>query len=324
MVENSNFVPWIYGFSTYLLWGFFPLYFILLKDIGAFEVIVHRSLWSFFTCVLLLVFMRNLRSVLALIRNSAIFWRLSLAGALIIINWTIYVYSVQTGRTVDAALGYFINPLITVLLGVLLLRERLTILQKTALGCGVLAVGYLFLTMGTLPWIPFALAFSFGFYALVKKKISQQVPPVAGMVVENAAILPILLGYLGYLLLTQRSDVQKIALQSVQDGNFTDFRRVLFLLIGAGIITAIPLLFFAKASQGLPLGALGFLQYISPILQLIVGVFLLHERMPLERWIGTGIVWCALILLIIDGLLAVRRITKLKDNLNVNLLKAKI
>lgn len=312
---NSNLTPWIIGISTYLLWGFFPLYFVMLKGIGSFEVIVHRSFWSFVTCLLILVFTRKLKSVLPLIRNRAILWRLSLAGALIIVNWTVYIYSIQTGRTIDAALGYFINPLVTVLLGVLLLRERLTFLQKAALGCGLAAVGYLLIALGTLPWISFVLAFSFGFYALVKKKIAHQVPPAAGMVVENAAVLPVLLGYLIYLLATKQSDVQQIALASIESGAGSQFWRVMLLLIGAGILTAIPLLLFAKASQDLPLGALGFMQYISPILQLIIGVTVLGEVMPRERWIGTAIVWCALILLVIDGFITMRRLAKFKKNL---------
>ncbi|XCB30789.1 EamA family transporter RarD [Arcanobacterium hippocoleae] len=313
--NNSSAAPWLIGISTYLLWGFFPLYFVFLKDIGSLEVIVHRSFWSFLTCVIVLAAMRNLKSVIPLIRNWAILIRLALAGVLIIINWTVYVYSVQTGHTTDAALGYFINPLVTVFLGMLLLRERLTVLQKAALGCGIAAVSYLLFAMGTLPWISFVLAFSFGFYALVKKKISRQVPPLAGMVVENAAILPFLLGYLGYLLVRKQSDVQKIAITGIENNDGTQIIRIMLLLIGAGILTAIPLLLFAKASQNLPLGALGFIQYITPILQLLIGVVILGEVMPAERWIGTGIVWCALIFLIADGIIAMRKFAKFKAGL---------
>lgn len=288
------------------MWAFFALYFKLLAPAGALEVIVHRATWGLVTCLAVLAITRHLASLLAIIRDRAVLSRLMAAGLLITINWTVYVYAVLTDRVVDAALGYFINPVVTVALAVFVLKERFNRRQKIALGLGLLAVAYLVVTMGELPWISLVLAFSFGFYGLVKKQVATRVPPVAGMAVETATVVPGLLAYLGYLVWNHESSFQKVAETSISPVLH------LFALIGAGVLTVLPLLLFAKASQTLPLGILGLMQYISPIGQMLIGVLILGETMSIHRWIATIIVWIALVFLSIDGVRAAVKIGRMR------------
>ncbi|MDR6939137.1 chloramphenicol-sensitive protein RarD [Arcanobacterium hippocoleae] len=271
-----------------------------MKDVAPFEVIVHRAFWSMLVCLLLIVIFGQLGSLRQIIMTPQIIWRLALAGIFIVANWTTYVYAVQIGRTVDASLGYFINPLVTIAFGVIILRERITFLQQVAIALGVIAVGYLVISMGALPWISIILALSFALYSLVKKKVAKDVPALAGMVIENTAVMPFLLGYLIYLLWTNQSFMQRLPDPS-------NSLMIFALLIGSGIVTAVPLVLFAIASRELPLWILGFLQYISPIMQLLIGVFVFHENMPVERWIGSGIIWLALLCLSIDGIIITRK-----------------
>lgn len=290
--------------GAYFLWGFFPLYFQLLKHIGALEVIVHRSVWSLVTCFVILLALRHLGELRAVLSDKAALWRLALAGLLIIANWTTYVYAVQSGHTVDAALGYFINPLVTVFFGVVFLRERLTPLQKIAISLGAVAVLYLLAATLSLPWISLVLAFSFGAYSLVKKRVADRVPAITGMVVENLAVLPLLLGYLVVLWVRGESDFVNL----VDSGS--PWWPMALLLVLAGVITAIPLVMFAQASRKLPLTALGLMQYISPIMQLLLGVLVFHEAVSTQRWIATFIVWGALVFLTLDSFRTLRKMPR--------------
>lgn len=282
------------GLSTYFLWGLFPLYFHRLAPAGALEVIVHRAGWGLIFCLLVLLFTGKLGQLRKIWADRKSFGALLLAGLLVGINWTTYVYAILNQATVDAALGYFINPLVTVALAVVVLRERLSLAQGVALGLGAIAVAVLVIGLGRLPWIALVLAATFGLYSLVKKNVATAVGPLAGMVVETAAVTPLLLGYFGWLWWQGQTSLQRLA-----DAG-QPWAGHLALLVGAGILTMIPLIMFAKSAQGLPLGVMGLLQYVAPVMQLIIGVWLFHEQMEPARWAGTFIVWGALIILSID------------------------
>ncbi|MFT0847325.1 EamA family transporter RarD [Actinomycetaceae bacterium L2_0104] len=286
------------GITVYIMWGFFPLYFHSLGPAGSLEVIVHRAIWGLISCILVIALFRRWGTLRATLADREALWRLSLAGLLIVVNWTTYVYAVQSGHTVDAALGYFINPLVTVALARFVLKERLSPLQKISVGLGVLAVVVLIVGLGRLPWVSLVLAFSFGFYSLVKKRVANRVPPLEGMAIETAAVTPILGGYYVYLVVTGTTSFHVLAADSGSESNAWVWH--LLLLIGAGILTMIPLLLFARASRGLPLGVMGLIQYIGPCLQLIIGIAVFHEHMEPARWIGTAIIWLALIVMSAD------------------------
>ncbi|WP_142111167.1 EamA family transporter RarD [Rarobacter incanus] len=284
------------GLAPYLLWGVFPLYFHALQPAGALEVIVHRAVWGLASCLLVLVFMRRLGQLRRAMSNRTIFARLSVAGLLIAINWTTYVYAVQSGHTVDAALGYFINPLVTVVLGMVVLKERITRLQTAAVVLGVIAVVIIVVGLGNLPWVSLVLAGSFGAYALVKKDVANQVEPIEGMAVETMAISVPLVGYYIWLLTQNQTSIQNYS-----PANALPLGWHVALLVGAGAVTMIPLVLFAAAAKRLPLTVIGMLQYVNPIIQLIIGVLVFHEAMQPTRWVATGVIWIALVVLTVDA-----------------------
>lgn len=295
------------GVSCYVIWGFFPLYFSLLSPAGAVEVIVHRAVWGLFFCLVALAITRSLGRIRALIADRGALWRLAVAGALVVVNWSVYVYAVLAGHTTDAAVGYFINPLVTVALGLIVLRERVTPIQKVALALGVLAVVILVVGQRSVPIVSLTLALTFGLYSLVKKDVAARVDPLAGMAIETAAVSPVLLGYYAYLAATSSTSFHTIA----TDEAGVSWPLHLALLVGAGALTMIPLIMFASAARGLTLGTMGFLQYLGPTLQLLVAVFIFHESVPTFRWIAMGVVWVALACLSADWLLSSVRAKRL-------------
>ena len=295
------------GVAVYIIWGFFPLYFSMLSPAGAVEVIVHRAVWGLFFCLVALAVTRSLGKVRALIADRGALWRLAVAGALVVVNWSVYVYAVLAGHTTDAAVGYFINPLVTVALGLIVLRERVTPIQKVALALGVLAVVILVVGQRSVPIVSLTLALTFGLYSLVKKDVAARVDPLAGMAIETAAVSPVLLGYYAYLAATSSTSFHTIATDEVG----MSWPLHLALLVGAGALTMIPLIMFASAARGLTLGTMGFLQYLGPTLQLLVAVFIFHETVPMFRWIAMGVVWVALACLSADWLLSSVRAKRL-------------
>jgi chloramphenicol-sensitive protein RarD len=278
-----------YGAGAYLIWGLFPLYFHLLSPAGAVEVVAHRVFWSAALCLLIVALSRRKDWVRPLLAAPARLARLGLAASLIAANWGIYVYAVGTGHVVEAALGYFINPLVTVLLGVLLLRERLRRPQWAAVGLGAAAVVVLSADYGRLPWISLALAASFAGYGLSKKQIGGSLGAVASLTSETLLLAPVAVAGLVWLQLTGRSTVS------------TDAPSHLALLVSTGVATAVPLLLFAAAARRVPLVTIGLLQFITPVLQLLCGVLVLGERVPPSRWVGFAMVWSALVLLSLDS-----------------------
>ena len=296
------------GISCYVIWGFFPLYFSRLAPAGAVEVIVHRAVWGLVFCLAALAVTGSLGKVRALIADRGALWRLAVAGALVVVNWSVYVYAVLAGHTTDAAIGYFINPLVTIALGLIVLRERITPIQKIALGLGALAVLILVVGQRSVPITSLTLALTFGLYSLVKKDVAARVDPLAGMAIETAAVSPLLLAYYAYLAATSSTSFHTIA---SSDEAGTSWMVHLALLVGAGALTMIPLIMFASAARGLTLGTMGFLQYLGPTLQLLVAVFIFHESVPTIRWIAMGIVWVALACLSADWALSSIRARRL-------------
>lgn len=278
------------GIALYLMWGFFPLYFRLLERSGAFEIIAHRVVWSFAFCAILLTIEKGWHRLAALAHDRRSLWGLVLAGHLVLINWTLYVWSVNAGHTLDAAMGYFINPLVSALLGVLVLRERLSPAQWMAFGIGIVAVVVLMVGHSSTPLISLGLAMSFGLYGLVKKVLGVAVKPAVGLIVETLATTPLALVYIGW---------------GVARGKSTFTGSYSLLLVSAGILTAVPLLMFAFAASRISLTTLGILQYISPLLQFLVGLFLFGEQMPWQRWAGFSLVWVAVVMFSAEGVIRV-------------------
>jgi chloramphenicol-sensitive protein RarD len=282
------------AFSAYLLWGAFPFYFKMLSAAGSFEIIGHRVLWTFVFCLAGVMVWREWGHLQDVLANRSLFWRLTGAGVLVTVNWSIYVWGVLNDHVVDAALGYFINPLVTVTLAVFVLKERLRTAQKVALAIGTAAVIVIAIGFGQVPWVALSLAATFGVYGLLKKQVSAQVSPLVGLTVETALLAPAALVFLGWLQLSGSS-------------NYLAHGPALTVgLTLAGVVTAIPLLLFAAASRRIPLSMMGLIQYLTPVIQFAFGVWINHEVMPAPRWIGFGLVWVALVILTVDSLRAAR------------------
>ena len=273
---------------AYALWGILPLYFLLLQPSGAFEIVALRILFSLVFCSLIITVTRKWPVLIAILRQPRIVFTMGLAAVFIYVNWQVYVYATLDGKVIEASLGYFINPIVTVLLGVIFLRERLRMPQWIAVGTSVLAVVVLAVNYGALPWISLVLAFSFGFYGLIKKRVGPAVDAVSGLTLETAWLVPVAL-------------VQLVVVGTSAGLTFgTVSLAHTLLLASTGVITAVPLLLFAAAARRLPLVYLGLTQYLAPVLQFVVGVFVLREDMPPARWIGFALVWVALMILTVD------------------------
>ena len=283
-----------FAVGAYGLWGFLPIYFIALEPAGPFEIVGWRVLLSLVFCALLITVTRAWRPFMTLVRDRRVLLTMGLAGALIFVNWQTYVYATLSNQVVEAALGYFINPIVTVFLGVLVLRERLNATQWVAVGISIVAVVVLAIGYGQLPWIALVLAFSFGFYGLIKKRVGPKVDAVSGLTLETAWLAPVAVVQLIVVSMTS----------GLTMGTVSAWHTVLLLL--AGVVTAVPLLLFAAASRRLPLIYMGFIQYFAPFIQFLVGVVVLQEPMPPERWIGFGLVWLALCVLTFDLLRGAR------------------
>lgn len=277
------------GVGAYVLWGVLPLYFPLLAPAGAVEIIAHRVVWSLLFCALLLLVTRTWDTFVAALRNRRILGVLAIAAVLLAVNWLVFVFGILTDRVVDAALGYFINPLVTVTLAVVVLRERLRTVQWVAVGFGAAAVVVITAGYGQLPWIALTLALSFGFYGLLKNRVGRSVGAVPGLAVETLVLAPVALGYLVWM-------------GAVGSGTFGAFGPAhALVLVSSGVVTSVPLLLFNTAARRLPLSMIGLLQYVAPMLQFLIGVLVLHEQMPPARWWGFALVWLALAVLTVDG-----------------------
>lgn len=290
-VDKETTAGVLFGFGAYGLWGLLPLYFFALMPAGAVEIVANRVVWSLFFCVLLITVTRSWRALAGAFRDRSVFGTLAIAAALIAVNWLTYTYGVTTGQAVEAALGYFINPLVSVLIGVIVLKEKLRPLQWAAVGIGFIAVGVLTVSYGKLPWIALTLAFSFGLYGFVKKRVGPKVDAVTSLSVETIVLAPLAAVTMVVLGVTGTA-----TLASQGPGHF-------WLLAASGVITAVPLLFFGASARRLPMTTIGLLQYVAPVLQFIVALVVFREAMTPDRWIGFGVVWLALLVLTVDMLL---------------------
>ena len=280
----------LFGFAAYLLWGAMPVYFLLMRPAGAFEIVAWRVVFSLVFCIVLLAVTRGFGRFRGVLRDRRAVASFALAGGLIWVNWTVYVLATTSGRVVDAALGYFINPILTILLGVIVLRERLRPVQWAAIGISAVAVVVIAVEAGALPWMSLLLAGSFGGYGLVKKRLGR-VDAISGLTLETAWLLPVAV-------------VELLIVGATSGLAFgTAGAATTLLLASTGIGTAVPLLLFAASTRRLPLSVVGFLQYLTPILQLAIGVAVLHEPMSAGRWAGFGLVWLALVVLVGESVL---------------------
>ena len=288
-----------YGFLAYLLWGAFPLYFVALKPAGALEILAHRVVWSLLLCLLILLLTRRARWVVEMFRDRRQLGTLALAGLFIGINWTVYIVAVLSGRVAEAALGYFLNPLVTVALGVLILGERLRRAQWVAAFIGLAAAIYLTVDYGSPPWISLVLACSFACYGLLKKRLGTNLSALHSLTGETVVLAPFAVGLLVWLSATG---------QQTFTGHGTGHT---LLLVSTGVATTVPLLLFAAAAKRVPLVTIGLLQFLTPVLQLLAGVLVLGEVLPASRWVGFGLVWVALIILSVDSVVSAGRSRRL-------------
>jgi chloramphenicol-sensitive protein RarD len=279
-----------YGLAAYVLWGLFPLYWPLLEPANPIEILSHRIVWSLLLLVGVLAATHNWGWLRQLRRDPATAARLTVAAVLIAGNWALYIWGVNNEHVVETSLGYFINPIVTVLMGVVLLHERLRPVQWAAIGLGAAAVLVLTVDYGRPPWIALGLAFSFATYGLLKKRVGGQVGAVQSLSFETAVLFLPALAYL--VMLEVRGDGQ-LGHSGAGHG---------LLLASAGVVTAVPLLFFAGAARRVPLTTMGLLQYLTPVIQLAIGVLVYDEPMPASRLAGFALVWAALLILSADAL----------------------
>lgn len=280
------------GIGAYALWGFFPIYWKYLHDVPALQVIGHRIGWSFLLLMLVILVSGQWNEFRSSVSQPKVIGIYTIAGVLLSINWLVYVWGVNAGFIVETSLGYFINPLLSVLLGVIFLRERLRPAQWIPVAIAAIGVIYLTAVYGRLPWIALSLAFSFGFYGLVKKLAP--LGSLHGLTLETGIVFP---AALIYLLIVEASGTGAF----LHDSTLIDL-----FLVGAGVVTTIPLLMFASAAREIPLTLIGLLQYIAPTLQFLIGVFIYKEPFDRSHFIGFGIVWVALVIFWVENYLSRR------------------
>jgi len=278
----------VQGLGAYLLWGAFPLYFRLLDRSGPFEIVAHRALWALAFCLVALTLAGTWHQLRALVSRRGPTALLAAGGFLVAANWTLYVWGVTTGRTLDAALGYYINPLLVALAGVALLGEELRRAQWVAFLLGAAAVVVMIAGYGQVPVVALGVATTFTLYGMVKNRVGRSVPALPGLAVETAAIAPFALALVVWLGVTGRATV--------------DLASPYGLLVAAsGPVTAIPLLLFAGAAARVPLVTIGILQYVTPTIQFLIGWLVFHEPLPAARWLGFVLVWLAVAVFAVDG-----------------------
>lgn len=268
-----------------MLWGAFPLYWPLLEPASALEIVSHRAVWTMVFCIIILAITKSLRATRETMKRPKVVAKLFLTSILISINWLVYIWATNNGHVVEASLGYYINPLVMIGFGIIILKEKMRALQWIAVGIATFGVLVLTIDYGRLPWIALTLAISWGSYGFIKKQLG--LGALEGLAIETLiASLP----YLLYLIYIGNNGT----------GQFGQGVGLTILLISAGAVTAIPLLLFNGSTTRLPLTVIGLLQYITPTIQFSIGVWVRHEDMPAARWVGFLIIWIALITLALD------------------------
>ena len=287
--RSESSVGLLYGLSAYLIWGSFPLIIAAASFADPFEVVVWRVIFGFVFAAVLVSIVGGWKDILQIVRSAQQLKWVAVASLMIYINWVVYVVAVATGNVIESSLGYFINPLVTVLLAVLLLKEKLRPMQWVALGIGAVAVIILTVDYGRLPFIALALALSFGIYSLAKNKVGKKIPALQSFTIESGLVFPFALVQLW------------LVSQSAQIMIFSGIVET-SILIGFGILTAIPLILFGAAASRVPLSTIGFIQYLTPTIQFSIGFFIFGEPMPAVRWVGFALVWVSLAILTIEAL----------------------
>jgi chloramphenicol-sensitive protein RarD len=287
MAEQARAGLW-YALFAYVFWAFVPVYLQLTKGVDGFELIGWRVLSSIVVAFALVAMTRGWLRLRAVLRSRRDSWTLVLAGHAVLINWTTFVIGVLTDRVLETSLGYFLNPLVSVVFAVLFLGERLRPLQWVAVGLGAVGVGVMVVAYGEVPWIGLIIALSFGTYGLIKKRVGGSVDALSGFTIETVAALPASMAMLAFALVTGGLTVAANGAASVLGA------------VGFGIVTAVPLLAFAAATRRIPLSWIAFMQYLTPTLTFLFGAFVMHEPMPSERWVGFALVWLSLVLFSVD------------------------
>lgn len=278
----------LYATACYTAWGIFPLYFKALKEIPPSEILLHRMVWSLLFLVMVLTWRKQWSWISSVLKQPRLLAGFTLSALLLSVNWLIYIWAINNNRVIDASLGYFMTPLVSVFLGSIFLKERLRLLQWVAVMFAALGVAWLTWNNGNLPWIGVSLAISFGIYGLLRKTAS--LGPLEGLSLETMILFPFAFAYLVYLGMHNQSEFTHVSINTQ------------LLILAAGPITAIPLLLFAAGARRIPMATLGLLQYISPSLQLLLGVWLYKENFPAERLLGFATIWIGLLLYSVDGL----------------------
>jgi len=286
--RSLNTVGLAFGAGAYLIWGSFPLLFQLSKFASPFETVVWRVVFGFLFAAILVTITKTWGQILALVKTPKKLVWVAVAAIFIFINWQVYVVAVVTGNVIETSLGYFINPLVTVMFAVVLLKEKLRRMQWVALGVGLIAVLVLTVDYGRPPWIAIILALSFGTYSLAKNRVGRNIGALQSFTIESATVLPIAI-------------IQLIVVASFGPIMLLSGPMEAAVLIGFGIMTAVPLILFGAAASRIPLSMIGFIQYLTPVLQFSAGYFILSEEMPPVRWIGFGLVWVSLVVLTSDA-----------------------
>lgn len=289
MNEKSTSKGLTYGLSAYLIWGSFPLIINLLSFAGPWEIVVWRIVFGFITAAVIIAFRRDFKQLWVVMKNWKQFRWVIVSTVLIMVNWQIYVIAIVQQHVIEASLGYFINPLVTIALAVIFLGERLNKIQWAAVGSGLVAVIVLTFDYGRLPWLALSLAFSFAVYGLAKNKLGGQVSAVNSFALESGLLLPVALVQLWLVSLTP------VGITYLSHGVWGALGLSFY-----GVMTAVPLILFGLAAQHLPLKYVGFMQYLTPSIQFVLALTVFHEPMPAVRWIGFGLVWFALVLLSAD------------------------
>lgn len=298
MARSEASVGVLQAVVAYGLWGLMPLLFTAMAPAGAFEIVAWRIVFGLGFCAVGIAVTRSWRRTRSLVAQRRVMGVMAVAAVLIVVNWTVYVLATTTGHTVEAALGYFINPLVTIALGVVLLRERLRPAQWVAVGISIVAVVVIAVGYGQMPWISIVLAFSFGLYGLVKKRVGGTVDALSGLTMETMWLTPVAVVALVVMGLTGLGG-------GITFGSAGWVHAL--IMVAAGPATAVPLLLFASSARRLSLSTLGLTQYLTPVMQLVVGVAVQHEAMSPSRWTGFAIVWLALLILTTDSFVANRR-----------------
>jgi len=267
------------GVSSYMIWGVLPIFWKLIRDVPAYETLAHRILWSFILVAILVLVRGDMAKLMDILRDKRALAYITVCSVLITFNWFLFIWCVNNGHIVDASLGYYINPLMSVFLGTFVLKERLDIGQKAAIAVAAAGVLTMILVYGSFPWIPISLAASFAVYGLLKKKIA--LDSSAGLAVETLITAPFALAFLSYLSIGG-------------NGAFGSSTFTTVILMLSGLVTAVPLLLFAEGAKLVKLSTIGFLQYISPTISLFIGIFLYNEKLTEVNMIGLCFIWAAL------------------------------